>query len=180
MIGEGGGGVLTYIRNSIPYHRLSILECDEVESLWLLMRDKCMPRNFSHILVGVIYHPPGACDLITINHTITSIDDTIKKYSHTGVMLLGDFNNLNDTQLRSYPPRQVVRLPTRRAAILDKIFLTLTPCTIRQKSLLHRVFLITILLFTSRPLHLDLTQVQPLTSISVSVTQKRKKTFSMP
>ena len=26
-----------------------------------------MPRNFSHNLVGVIYHPPGACDLITIN-----------------------------------------------------------------------------------------------------------------
>ena len=26
-----GGGVLTYIRNSIPYHRSSILECDKVE-----------------------------------------------------------------------------------------------------------------------------------------------------
>ena len=51
------GGVLTYIRNSIPYHRLSILECDEVESLWLQVKDKCMPRNCSLILVGVIYHP---------------------------------------------------------------------------------------------------------------------------
>ena len=139
-----------------------------------------MPRNFSHILLGVIYHPPGACDLITINHIITSIDDTIKKHSHTGVMLLGDFNNLNDTQLRSYPLRQVVRLPTRRAAILDKIFTNINNLYDPQKSLLHRVFLITILLFTSRPLHLDLTQVQPLTSISVSVTQKRKKTFPMP
>ena len=28
-----GGCVLTYIRNSISYHRLSILECDEVESI---------------------------------------------------------------------------------------------------------------------------------------------------
>ena len=35
-----GVGVLTCIRNSIPYQRLSILECDEVESLWLLVRDK--------------------------------------------------------------------------------------------------------------------------------------------
>ena len=52
-VDRGGGGILTYIRNSISYHRLSILECDEVESLWLLVRDKCMPRNFSHILVGV-------------------------------------------------------------------------------------------------------------------------------
>ena len=46
--------------------------------------------NFFSYLVGVIYHPPGASDLITINHNITSIDDTIKKHSQTGVMLLGD------------------------------------------------------------------------------------------
>ena len=57
-----------------------------------------MPRNVSHILVGVIlYNPPGACDLTTTNHITTSIDDTIKKHPHTGVMLLVDFNNLNDT-----------------------------------------------------------------------------------
>ena len=37
-------------------------------------------------------------------------------------MLLGDFNNLNDTQLRSYPLKQVVRMATRRSAIIDKIF----------------------------------------------------------
>ena len=69
----------------------------------------------------VTYHPPGACDLTTTNHIITSIDDTIKKHPHTCVVLLGDFNNLNDTQLRSYPLKQVVRLP-RRAAILNKTF----------------------------------------------------------
>ena len=70
-------GVLTYIRNSIPCHRLSILECDEVETLWLPVRDNCMPRNFSHILVAVIYHPLGDCRIITINHIITSINNTI-------------------------------------------------------------------------------------------------------
>ena len=35
-----GGGILIYIRNGIPYHRIETLECDEVESLWLLVRDK--------------------------------------------------------------------------------------------------------------------------------------------
>ena len=117
-----GGGVLIYIRNGIPYRRIENLECDEVESLWLLVRDKCMPRGFSHILIGVVYHPPGACNLTTTNHIITSLDDIIKKHPHAGVMLLGDFNKLNDTQLRSYPLKQVVKLPTRRTAILDKIF----------------------------------------------------------
>ena len=64
--------------------------------------------------------------------------------------------------------------------ILDKITNINIACTIGQKSLLHRVFLITILLFTSRPLHLDLTQVQPLTSISVMSNPefRRGKTFS--
>ena len=118
----GEGGVITYIRNSIPYHRLSILECDEVESLWLLVRDKCMPRNLSHIWVGVVYHPPGASELICVNHIISSIEETMKKHPYTGVMLLGDFNNLNDTRMRSYPLKQVVRMATRRSAILDKIF----------------------------------------------------------
>ena len=42
----------------------------------------------------------------------------MKKHPYTGVMLLGDFNNLNDTQLRSYPLKQVVRMSTRRSAIL--------------------------------------------------------------
>ena len=55
------------------------------------------------MLDEVVNHPPGACDLTNTNHVITSIDDTFKKYPHTGVMLLGDLNNLNDTQLRSYP-----------------------------------------------------------------------------
>ena len=57
-----GGCVLTYIHNSIPYYRLSILECDEVESLWLPVRDKCMPRNF-HIFQSALYMTP--CVLVT-------------------------------------------------------------------------------------------------------------------
>ena len=43
-----------------------------------------MTRNFSNNLVGVKYHYPGACDLTTTNHIITSIDDTIKKSIHRG------------------------------------------------------------------------------------------------
>ena len=37
-------------------------------------------------------------------------------------MLLGDFNYLNGTKLRSYPLKQVVRVATQRSAILVKIF----------------------------------------------------------
>ena len=81
-----------------------------------------MPRNFSHILVGVVYHSPGACELICTNHITSSIDEIMKKHPYTGVILFGNFKNLNDTQLRSYPLKQVVRMATRRSAILVKIF----------------------------------------------------------
>ena len=52
-----GGSVLISIRNGIQYHRINTLECDDVESLWLLVSDKYMPRDFSHILISAVYHP---------------------------------------------------------------------------------------------------------------------------
>ena len=33
-----GGGVLMYIRDSVPYRRLGDLECDEIECLWVMVR----------------------------------------------------------------------------------------------------------------------------------------------
>ena len=117
-----GGGVLAYIRENIPYNRQGYLESNDVESLWVLVRDKCMPRQYSQILIVVVYVPPNACDYTTINHIVAGVDDTLRKHPHPGVMLIGDFNQLNDTHLRNYPLRQVVRRPTRGRAVLDKIF----------------------------------------------------------
>ena len=98
------------------------LDFNDVDSLWVLVRDKCMPRQFSHILIVVVYVPPNACDYTTINHVVSGVDDTLRKQPHASVMLIGDFNELNDTHLRNYPLTQVVRRPTRVRAVLDKIF----------------------------------------------------------
>ena len=111
-----------YIRNNIPYTRQDILECDGVESLWVLIRDKCMPRQFSHMLIGAVYHPPNACQYYALDHIINCVDDTLRRHPYAGVMILGDFNRLDDIQLRNYPLKQVVKRPTRGTAILDKIF----------------------------------------------------------
>ena len=115
-------------------------------------------RNFSHILVGVVYDPPGVCELICTNHIISSIDEIITKHLYTGVMLHGDFNNLNDTRLRSYPLKQVVRMATRRSAILGINLTTYTDCTILQK-FYPSSFLITMLSFMSQPSHFGISQV---------------------
>lgn len=81
-----------------------------------------MPREVSHILIGVIYHPPKADNAKMIDHLISSLDTTTRDHPHAGIILLGDFNQLPDSQLRNYPLRQLVKDPTRKAAILDKIY----------------------------------------------------------
>ena len=60
-----------------------------------------MSRQFSHILIGAIYHTPDASDFITTNHITTSIDNILREHPYSGVMVLGDFNRLNDTQLKN-------------------------------------------------------------------------------
>lgn len=50
------------------------------------------------------------------------MDIISKEHPCTGILLLGDFNQLPDTQLRSYPLRQLVSNPARKTAILDKIY----------------------------------------------------------
>ena len=48
-----------------------------------------------------------------------------RDHPHAGVVLLGDFNQLRDSALLSYPLRQVVKSATRKSAVLDKIYTSL-------------------------------------------------------
>ena len=53
-----GGGVCVYIRNTIRYKLWTELLDDDVESLWITIRPKRLPRDVSMITLGVIYMPP--------------------------------------------------------------------------------------------------------------------------
>jgi len=57
-----------------------------------------------------------------LDHIISSMDTISRQHPYTGIVLLGDFNQLPDSQLRTYPLRQLVTGPTRKTAILDKIY----------------------------------------------------------
>lgn len=81
-----------------------------------------MPRQISHIAIGVIYHPPGAPNGPMAHHIINNIDHIISLHPHAGIILVGDFNALDDKSLRCYPLKQIVHQPTRGHAILDKIY----------------------------------------------------------
>ena len=54
-----GGGVITYVKTAIPSSRLSNLEEDYKEVLWLLLKPQRLPRPFSCIVMIVVYYRPG-------------------------------------------------------------------------------------------------------------------------
>jgi hypothetical protein len=120
--GRRGGGVVCYINNQWPCTRLQSLETPESESVWLLLRRPVMPRQVSHIAIGAIYHPPGAPSGAMVHHIISAVDTIISQHPHAGVVIVGDFNTLDDRSIRSYPLKQVVHVPTRGHATLDKIY----------------------------------------------------------
>ena len=120
--GRAGGGVMCYVRCDIACQRLIELEADDVESNWLLYRQKRMPRHLSHISIAIIYHPPAADSYATVTHIAERLDLLSRRHPSCGIILTGDFNRLPDTQIRQFPLQQVVRAPTRGTATLDKIY----------------------------------------------------------
>ncbi len=120
--GRRAGGIVCYVRSHWPCHRLQSLETPDLESVWLCLRRPIMPRQISHIAIGAIYHPPGAPNGPMLNHIIDAVDKIISQHPHAGIIILGDFNALDDKLIRAYPLKQIVHLPTRGKAELDKIY----------------------------------------------------------
>jgi hypothetical protein len=87
-----------------------------------------MPRQVSHIVIGAVYHPPGALGGPMVRHIITAVDQIISQHPYAGVVVVGDFNTLGDSAIRSYPLKQIVHLPTRGQATLDKIYTNIANC----------------------------------------------------
>jgi len=123
--GRQGGGVAAYVRDDLSCVHLADLESPSTETLWLLFRGQRMPRSMSHLLIGVIYHPPDAifaASRATNCHLLETIDTVMKRHPQSGVMLLGDFNHLYDSPLRDFPLKQTVMAATRGTSTLDKIY----------------------------------------------------------
>ena len=58
--GQRGGGVCAFVKSNIPFVPLPDLCCPDHESLWLKLRPYRLPREYSCIVVGLVYHPPQA------------------------------------------------------------------------------------------------------------------------
>ena len=125
--GRRGGGVAVFVRHNFPCVRLWALESANFESIWLLYRQSRMPRAVLHVIVGAVYHPPSADDraMMPHIHVLDCLDTATRDHPYAGVVLLGDFYQLHDGALLAYPLRQVVKAPTRGAAVLEKIYTSL-------------------------------------------------------
>ena len=122
MDGRRGGGVVCYVRQDLPFSLVKPVEDDSVESLWLLYRKPRMPRCISHLLVGVVYHPPDVISHVTSTHIVDNVDAIVQQHPNTSVIIVGDFNHMIDKPLTDMSLKQIVKSATRKTAILDKIY----------------------------------------------------------
>jgi len=67
-----------------------------------------MPRQVSHILIGVIYFPSNGDGGQTIAHILSCLHIITRKHRYAGIILCGDFNQLNDRSVVNYPLKQTV------------------------------------------------------------------------
>ncbi len=104
------------------------MECDKREVLWVKINPKRLPRKYSTLLIGCMYHPPDADNTAMTEYLMTSVDFVLRKHPESGIILMGDFNCFNDSFMGThYGFVQVVNTPTRHNAILDKVWTNMKP-----------------------------------------------------
>jgi len=94
------------------------------EILWVKVKAQKMPRAFSSLIFGILYFPPRADYLkALINHLHIYIDQIGQTNTNSGIVLLGDFNDLDRRWVsQSLDLKQVVRVPTTEKSTIDLIF----------------------------------------------------------
>ena len=110
------GGVCMFVRDNIRYSLLDFLDDPSFEVLWVKIRPNRLPRGFSSIIVGIVYHPPSSNDLSMLNYQLDCFSTIESRYPNSGILLLGDFNKLNVSRLKSsYKLKQIVNFQPEAA-----------------------------------------------------------------
>jgi len=121
-VGQRGGGVLCYVNERVSLRQWTELSDPEIESIWLTVYPQRLPRQFSVISVGVIYHPPGKNHKKLTQHIQKCCDYLILKYPQTGIIIMGDLNEYKTSTIQNcYKLKQLVNKPTFLTKTLDKI-----------------------------------------------------------
>jgi len=97
--------------------RLTTLRKNEYRSLWTDIKPRRLPRNFSNIIVGMVYHPPCTNDNTMKEYLLSSLESLESKFPNCAIILASDFNRtLSPILERAFRPfllNRVVTFPTR-------------------------------------------------------------------
>ena len=58
--------------------------------IWIDLKPRRLPRNFSNIIVGVVYHPPSANDNTMKEYLLSSLESLESKFPNCAINLAGD------------------------------------------------------------------------------------------
>ena len=118
---HGGGGILVYVRSSIPCEVHSV--SDKSESMWLKIRT--INQNYEYIFLNASYAPPSSNKsyLDSLNRFIISEAQNIQhSFPKALLFIMGDFNRMcmDDVEL-SCCTTILPSPPTRQSAHLDLV-----------------------------------------------------------
>ena len=120
------GGVCIYIKDTIEFSVLDELFDSLFEVLWINMRPTRLPRGFTNLIVGTVYHPPSAENAAMLNYLSNCLSVMESRFPNCGFIILGDFNKHNTSRLRTgYDLKQLVNFPTRGNNTLDIVLTNL-------------------------------------------------------
>ena len=120
------GGVCMFIKDSIISQELTELQSDEHEVLWLNVRPRRLPRGFSSIIIGVVYHPPSADNESMHDYIRDCLTKIEALHQNCGIIIAGDFNKFEQERYAFISPETLINFPTRGANMLDQIFTNLS------------------------------------------------------
>ena len=118
---SNGGGVCAYINSNIYCRRIVEFENSSIESLWLSVRPKKLPRSVSVILLAVVYHSTASRQTENVelySHIQTNVDSFLYSHPEALVLITGDFNlrstGLDANRLKRIAGlTQIVKVATR-------------------------------------------------------------------
>ena len=127
VLRNSGGVTIAVNKDLVSARKLDIDVPEHIESLWISIRPKWLPRSISIIIVAGVYYPgststyaPDQEDIIL--HLTETVHQLYQKYENPLFIIMGDFNDLNIDELcDACKLKQVVKVPTRKNAILELI-----------------------------------------------------------
>ena len=122
-VGRRGGGVAVYVNSQLPADVWTCPGDSAVyELLWVCVKVVCRP-----FLVGALYHPPKPLyqPSALLDYVETSIDALTNTFPSATIILAGDFNSLDDSEILSRNALvSIVNRPTRGENHLDRIYVS--------------------------------------------------------